>query len=213
MTPSGSKLTVIALLAWTACFAVLRYTQNWLPFAFVGVLLAVVGIATRAVPRELLRPAPAALTLGALAGGAMVLLTHAAYSLSGALVPAVRPATGELLALLNVVGFTPASRALLIVVIASCEEVLFRGPGSGVLAGLTRPHWPVRLELARLLGFSAVYALTTAPLGSPLLVLCALLCGAIWGVLRVATGSLIVPILAHVIWDLGVLSLWPLPAT
>jgi membrane protease YdiL (CAAX protease family) len=45
--------------------------------------------------------------------------------------------------------------------------------------------------------------------GSFLLVACAFACGAVWGTLRVATGSLAAPIVAHVVWDLGVLLVWP----
>jgi membrane protease YdiL (CAAX protease family) len=41
-------------------------------------------------------------------------------------------------------------------------------------------------------------------------VLCAFVCGTVWATLRVATGSIVVPILAHVLWDLGVLLVWPL---
>jgi membrane protease YdiL (CAAX protease family) len=210
VTRAGLRLTVLSLVAWSTCFVVLRQTGNWMPFAFVGVFLAAVGVATRAVPRVLLRPTPAAIAVGTVAGALMVLFTHVAYLALGAVAPSVRPATAELLALLNAVGFSDTNRAILIVVIASCEEVLFRGPGSGMLDGFARPHWPVPSELSRLLAFAVVYALTTAPLGSPLLVVCALLCGSLWGVLRVATGSLIVPILAHVLWDLGVLLVWPL---
>ena len=210
MTRAGLRLLLLSLVAWSVCFVVLRQTGNWLPFAFVGVALVAFVLAARTLPLALLPLTPRALAVGALAGTLMVVLTHAAYAVLGNLIPSVRPATGELLALLNVVGFSRVERASLIVVIASCEEVLFRGPGSGVSAGFTRAHWPVRGEWSRLLLLAAVYALTTAPLGSPLLVGCALLCGTLWGILRVATGSVTVPILTHVIWDLGVLLLWPL---
>jgi membrane protease YdiL (CAAX protease family) len=142
----------------------------------------------------------------------MVVLTHLAYGWLSALIPGVHEATRALLKLLNVVGFTPAERAGLIVVIASCEELLFRGPLPALVASKARPawRWPVRSEVTRLLAFAAVYALTTVPLGSPLLVVCAFACGSVWGTLRIASGSLVAPILTHVIWDLGVLLIWPL---
>jgi len=123
----------------------------------------------------------------------------------------VRANTLELLSLLNVVGFSPSARAALIVVIASCEEVLFRGllPGSTSAASQAL-RAPRAREFGALVLWSLVYALTTVPLKSPLLVLCAFICGTIWGTLRVGTGSILVPILAHVLWDLGVLLVWPL---
>ena len=143
----------------------------------------------------------------------MVVGTHLAYRAVVTVAPPVAGATRQLLVLLNVAGFSTAARGLLIVLIAGCEEVLFRGllPTSAT-AGSSRPHWPSRRELAHIVAFAAVYALTTLPLGSPLLVLCALVCGSLWGLMRVATGSLVVPLLAHVVWDLGVLLVWPLLA-
>jgi membrane protease YdiL (CAAX protease family) len=71
-------------------------------------------------------------------------------------------------------------------------------------------HRVVRDDGVQIVAFAAVYALAALPLGSSLLVLCAFLCGVVWGGLRSATGSLVVPILTHVIWDLGVLVVWPL---
>ena len=49
-----------------------------------------------------------------------------------------------------------------------------------------------------------------ATLESGLLILCAFGCAVLWGGLRVATRSLVVPIIAHVVWDLGILVVWPL---
>ena len=47
-------------------------------------------------------------------------------------------------------------------------------------------------------------------LGSLLLVVCAFVCAIVWGIMRLASGSLVAPIVAHVLWDLGVLVVWPL---
>ena len=202
----------LALLGWLACFEVLARLGTWTPFAFVGSLLAVLAVTSSAVPLAQFRPSKRSLSIGVGAGLLMVLLTHLAYAWLAASLPAVRAGTRELLTLLNVVGFSPPARAALIVVIASCEEVLFRGllPGSSrAEKGL---RWPLAGELGRILAWSVIYALTTLPLGSPLLVLCAFACGTVWGTLRVATGSVLVPILAHVLWDLGVLLVWPLAA-
>jgi uncharacterized protein len=56
------------------------------------------------------------------------------------------------------------------------------------------------------------YALAHAPLGSPLLVAVALLCGLTWGALRATTASLLPPLLAHLLWDVLVLLCVPLDA-
>lgn len=201
----------LTLLAWVSCFVVLRRFGTWTPFAVVGVPLAIASVESRAVPRALLRTTAVSLAQGIAGGTLMVLLTHLAYAGLQRYFPSVRAATYELTALLDVVGFSTTERALLIVVIASCEEVLFRGLfPSGALNGSLGPGRPSGRELLVLLAVTVVYAACTAPLGSSLLVLCALICGAIWLALRWASGSLIVPILAHVIWDLGVLWVWPL---
>lgn len=214
MTRTGLRLALVSVLAWLGCFFVLERRATWTPFAFVGLLLAALSLVLNAVPRSLLRPSRSRVALGLLCGTAMVVLTHLAFTAVTALVPAVRGATRELLALLNVVGFSAGDRAGLIVVIATCEEVLFRGPlPSAYRARGDAPlRWLNRGESARALAFAAVYALTTAPLGSPLLILCAFVCGSAWGVMRLASGSLVVPVLAHAIWDLGVLIVWPLAA-
>lgn len=211
MTRSGLRLLVLALFVWTLCFVGLQRLGTWTPFAFVGLLLTSVALSQGIVPRSMLWPSLARATVGLTAGALMVVGTHLAYRTIVMLAPPVAVATRELLVLLNVGGFSTAVRALLIVLIASCEEVLFRGllPSSAT-AGSRRPHWPSSRELVQILASAALYALTTLALGSPLLVLCALVCGSIWGLLRVVTGSLVAPLLAHVAWDLGVLILWPL---
>jgi len=211
MTPIP-RLAPIASIAWLLGFGVLARWGTWLPFAFAGAILTVLMLRTGAVGVETLRPSRRHFAIGVFTGALMVLLTHLAYAAVAALVPSVLPATRELFWLLNVEGFSAPERATLIVVIASCEEVLFRGPllGSGRAARkfgkwrFERPH------LSRVCAWAAAYALTTLPLASPLLTLCAFVCGGIWGVLAVATGSLTVPILVHAIWDLGVLIVWPL---
>ena len=213
MTRSGLRCLALALSAWTLCFFVLRHLGTWTPFAFVGLGLATLAVSQRIVPRSLLQPSLVSLTVGIAGGALMVVGTHLAYRAVVTFAPPVAGAARQLLVLLNVPGFSPAVRALLIVLIASCEEVLFRGLlPSFATAGLGGPHWPSSRELTQIVALAAVYALTTLPLGSALLVLCAFACGSLWGLMRIATGSLVVPLLAHVVWDLGVLLVWPLAA-
>jgi uncharacterized protein len=205
-------LFALALLVWLACFEVLARWVTWLPFAFAGPALAALAFRSQAVPIGWLRPSLARCGAGLLAGVIMVVLTHVFYALLAAVVPGVLPATRELFVLLNVVGFSPLQRALLIVLIASCEEVLFRGPllESAKASAEHRPRRLTRGEARRIVGFASAYAITTAPLGNNLLIVCAFLCGTLWGLMGIEAGSLTVPILAHVVWDLGVLLAWPL---
>lgn len=214
MTPSRiSWITWLALGAWFSCFGVLARYGTWLPFGVVGALLALATIQLRVVRAASLRLSLKHIGLGLVSGLVMVVLTHAGYGLLAVVLPSVLPATGTLFGLLDAVGLSNGARATLIVVIASCEEVLFRGPLLAVPARELTRAWPLAPgAFARVASFAVAYALTTAPLRSPLLVLCALVCGCIWGMLTLLSRALTVPILAHAIWDLGVLLIWPLVA-
>jgi uncharacterized protein len=203
------RLWALALTGWVACFGVLMVTGAWTPFAFLGVALVFLVVSQGAVSRDLLRPSLRVVVQGVASGAAMVLATHLAYRVVVSVLPSVGEATRELIELLAVPGFSPIERATLITVIAACEEVIFRGliPAPARARG---GGWPTRAELLRIGASTGAYALTTAPLGSPLLMACALVCGSLWAAMRVTSGSLVVPVLAHTIWDLGVLLVWPL---
>lgn len=201
----------LAILGWLFCFIVLARLGSWTPFALVGVLLVLLAFQSSAVSLAQFRPRGQSLLIGVSAGVLMVLGTHLAYAWLSSLYLGVRSATRELFSLLNVEGFSPPARTALIVVIASCEEVLFRGLLPGLRGAEPRGlRWPLPREVRIVVGWSVTYALTTVPLASPLLVMCAFVCGTIWGTLRVVTGSILVPMLAHVLWDLGVLLVFPL---
>jgi len=201
----------IAMALWLGCFVLVRTRGSWGAFAVVGVVLVAFAIATDARARALLRWSWATAAIGLAVGIAMVLLTHGAFQVVSRLLPIAEQATWRLFGLLDVAGFAPLERGGLIVVIAACEEVIFRGALLGPPAtgehGVVQPLH--RNDVLRVLGFAAAYALATATLGSWLLILCAFCCGVLWGVVRVATRSLVAPIVCHVSWDLGVLVLWP----
>jgi membrane protease YdiL (CAAX protease family) len=194
----------LATVVWLAGFVVLASFGTWLPLALAGPALATLAIAGDARTRDLLRPRPGRIALGIVAGLLMVGLSHGAFAAVAAWVPAARPALERLMGLSWGDGLSPAMRAGLIVLVAASEEIVFRG---AVLA----PASP--RAAGRVLALAALYAFSMAPLRSGLLVLVAFLCGALWGALRLQTRSLVVPILAHVTWDLGVLVLWPPAST
>ena len=208
------RLGVLALatLAWAVGFAALSRLGTWTPFALAGPALAVAALLFGAVSAAALRPSPGTVGSGLFVGVLMVVLTRVAYAVVAPRLPWARSATSELLDLLNVGGFSPGARAGLIAVIAASEEVLFRGalPGSHSARGSPRLIGLARADLVQVVIFAAGYALPTLALGSVLLVVCAFLCAIVWGSMRLASGSLVAPIVAHVIWDLGVLVVWPL---
>ena len=205
-------LLALAILTWLACFAVLRRWGTWTPFAVAGPTLAALALIFDTTPRALLRPSMGTVGGGLVAGALMVALTHVAFGAMTWLWPEGRAATSKLYDLLNVEGFTPAARIGLVAVIAACEEIVFRG---ALASGGDRDReGPDGVSSWRGLGcvvaLAACYAAATLTLGSSLLVGCAFACGAAWGGLRLATRSLVAPIAAHIVWDLGVLVVWPL---
>ena len=206
--PAG--LLVAGIASWIAGFTLLASAGTWALFVIAGPVLAGLALAFDPAARALLRPSRASVTVGLFAGAVMTLATYLAYAPLAAAFPEVRQGTAELYRLLNLWGHTDLARASLVAVVAVSEEVVFRGAiltlpdggGLGIAAS--------RRGLGAVLGLAGAYAAATATLGSPLLVVCALLCGALWGFLRVATRSAVAPILAHLVWDLAVLSFWPL---
>lgn len=202
----GRALFALSLVTWFVCFLLLRQLGTWVQFAVAGPALAAAVLATDAETRALLRVSYRDVAVGIAAGITMVALTHAAFIVVSAWVPEVRASTAWLLRFVDVAGFPPALRTGLIVLIASSEEVIFRGAQLGFSG---RPSFGNR-DVLRIIGWSAAYAASMISLGSALLVACAFACGCVWAVLRVATRSLATPIVAHVLWDLGVLIVWPL---
>lgn len=196
-------LLAFSMAIWLAGFALLRRHDTWSIFAVAGPALAALALLSDPGSHRLLRPSASRIAAGLLAGAVMVLATRAVFALVVSATPGARTATLRLFELLSVWDVSPATRAALIAVIASCEEVVFRGAIAG-------PASPARIDILRVLALAAGYALATVTLGSPLLVACAFACGVAWGMLRLATGSLLVPILAHVTWDLALLVVWPL---
>lgn len=202
----------LGLAAWLVSFTLLARSGSWAPFALAGAALGIAAILSGRETRALLRPTFATAAAGLGAGLLQVALTHAGFALASSASPALRAAAGRLFVLLEVGGYAPGARAALIVLIASCEELVFRGALLGPARRRAQRLWR-RVggeDLLRVAGLAAAYGLAMATLGSGLLLVVAFACGLAWGWLRVGTRSLVPPILAHVVWDLGVLVVWPL---
>ena len=206
-------LLALAVAAWLASFTLLVRLGTWAGFTLAGTGLAALSLRFDPGLPALLRPSLPKVAIGLLVGAATVVLTHAAYAVVTVPLPEIKTATLGLYALLNGSGFTPVAQGGFVVVVATCEEILFRGglagsgqgTGHGCLQGLL--NWR---GLRPVLLLAACYAVATLPLGSFLLAVCAFLCGTAWGALRVATRSLVSPIVAHIVWDLAILLAWPL---
>ena len=199
-------LLVVAALTWMACFAVLGRLGTWSLFVLAGPLLSALAVGSGAVPAALLRPSTGRVLAGAVAGAAMLAASHVVFAALVAAWPGARGPALSLYALFASGGWSPATRLAFLVVVAVSEEVVFRGALDGAPgAAAAGPRDAARVGL-----FALAYATGTLPLGNPLLFACALSCGVAWGGLRLASRSLVTPIVAHVVWDVGVLLVWPL---
>jgi membrane protease YdiL (CAAX protease family) len=86
--------------------------------------------------------------------------------------------------------------------VVAAEELVWRGLAIDLFSKSLGRSGAVLLA-------SLVYVLPQIAFRSPLLVIVALSCGLVWGGLRVRTGGLLAPLVAHLTWDLLVFVLFP----
>ena len=134
-------------------------------------------------------------------GGLMVAVTYLLYPVLARLAPFIATDTVRLYSAFRPPSLVIASVALTPVILG--EELVWRGVVQTVLVRRFRAWGGVTLA-------AVAYALAHAPLGSPVLVIVALLCGLFWGALRATTSSLVPTLVAHLVWDFLVLLWLPL---
>jgi uncharacterized protein len=197
------RLAVISFLLWSTAVALTPVVGIW-----IGIGAAAIGLGTAAlwlapcILLPLLRPTPRLMALGLAAAAVMVAATYGLYPPISRASAALTAAVGVLYPLLTEAQPYWLPRVLLPFIILA-EELVWRGV---VFEALSR-----RLPLLPTILLSALlYAAIHLPIGSPLLLALALLCGLFWSALRAATGSLVPCLLSHLIWDLLVFLLRPL---
>ena len=212
MNGEGSRIAAPAARTPPLVFACIAVWMVAAGFAGVfGAWVAIGGVAVglgtivllldRSASALLLRPSPRLVLLGVLVGGSMAAATYVLYPLLLRLLPDIASDTALLYAAFRVPPAAIASIAL--VPITFGEELVWRGVVQAALVRRVGPWGGVTLA-------AAAYALACAPLGSPVLVAVALLCGLVWGALRAATASLVPTLVAHLVWDVLVLLWLPL---
>jgi membrane protease YdiL (CAAX protease family) len=203
-TTPDLALPLVVTLAWLAGATAARRVGLWLGLGGAAILLAaVLLVVDRRRLRALFSLAPRPIILGALAGGVATLLTRPLYVAVTRVAPAVASDVARLYGHLDATTPAWASLALMLVVVA--EELVWRGAVQGAL------ERRVGAGAGALLA-AALYALALAPISSPVLVLVAFTCGLLWSGLRAATGSLVAPLIAHLVWDQVVLNIAPVLA-
>ncbi len=197
------KLAIACVLLWLLAALSTHVVGIWWGFGVAAVVLGSVALARDPHAPRSLSPTAGQLLLGTAAGGAMIAATYVLYPPFTRLMPYLAHDTAALYAAFRAA--PPVIATLLLLPVIVGEELVWRGV--------------VQRALSQRLGLvsggclaALVYALAHTPLGSPVLALAALLCGLAWAGLRAATGSLVAPLVAHVLWDLFVLLFLPLDA-
>ncbi len=134
-------------------------------------------------------------------GIAMSFATWWLYPLSITVLPMIEGEVEMLYALLRQPPGPIRAFPLLVFVVAA-EELVWRGLAIDVCSN-NIGRWPAVLVSALL------YVLPQVAFRSPLLMIIALLCGLLWGLLRVWCKGLAAPFTAHLIWDVLVFIAFP----
>lgn len=197
-----SWLAFACFAAWLVAAASATRLGIWLAIGSVAVALgAVVLLVDGPGARALLQPSPRRLLLGAAAGAVMAAATYLLYPVLSRALPIVSSDAALLYSAFRAPSRVVASIALVPVIVG--EELVWRGAVQTALVLRFGPWLGTGLA-------ATSYAAAHAPLGSPVLLAVALLCGVGWGALRATSGSLVPAVIAHIGWDVLVLLWLPL---
>lgn len=147
-----------------------------------------------------LRPKARDVAIGIGVGVGMTLATYPAFAAARALFPELAAEVAELYRQSH--DESLATALAWVVVILTAEELLWRGAW---IEALTARFGPFRAGALSVV----IYALTQLSSGSFIVCLLAFCCGAIWTAQRYYTGSLLAPLLSHLIWTPTVILLVP----
>jgi uncharacterized protein len=190
----------LASVAWLLAFSLgARAGHLYGVLGTLAALLVVWTLARSAELRAALRPKATHVVAGLALGVITLVLTHAAFPLVARLVPGVMD---EVARLYGVAQITPAALAGVALIIVA-EEVLWRGALPRALEAHVSRHAAALLA-------TASYTAAQLGAGSWLLGLAALGLGALWMLCARLSGALVMPLLCHAVWTLGVLGFWPL---
>ncbi len=171
---------VAALLAFTVAWPVLRGRLRELLAFRTGPALAAVGL-----------------------GAVLVALTHLGFQVAIDLLPGLAPEVEELYQDINQNNPGWAATVVLIAVIAAAEETLWRGVAVD-LCSARLSKWNTGVAA------TALYAVPQLVAGAPVLIMAAVVLGAVLTAQRLITGRLTEPLITHTIWSVSVFNLLPL---
>lgn len=195
------RFALVCAAVWLFGTFASRYVNLWVGVGGAALLLAgLTLLRERELLRSLFAPTPARILLGAVGGLAQIAVTYTLYPVLSGVWPWLAHATRELYVILGATN-TLGPLVIIPLVIVS-EEVVWRGVVQETFSARCAPF-----VCAMVTAF--IYGFCHFPT-HPLLPVLALLCGLYWGAWRALTGSLLTPLIAHLLWDLCVFILAPL---
>ena len=206
-TTSFARREAIALgmfLVWALGAWQSRTFGLWLALGSTAIFLGVVAscLDGRAIVASL-RCEPRPLAIGAGVGLGMIVATQLVFTPLAVALPVLVSGTRELYGAFGEIG--PWAPFVLLPLVVAGEEIVWRGLVYNALS--RRMKWTSVVLVG-----TALYCLAHAPVGSPVLVLACLCVGICWNALRYWTDSLAAVFVAHMLWDISILILWPLVA-
>jgi membrane protease YdiL (CAAX protease family) len=183
----------VAAATWGLLFALGRQ-WFWPRAAAAGVVIGTFGlVAQRSDLDSLFRVRPVDLVVGVASAAALWGVFWVGDWLTRAWFPPLATQVGQLYALRERV--TAPTMLLVLAVVGPAEEIFWRG--------FVQQRAGVAIALA---GYAAVLVWER----KPVLLLAALTAGAVWAALFAWSGSLIAPIVSHLLWDLAIMVVFPL---
>lgn len=201
-SPDGrTRFALVCAAVWLLGTFAARFVNLWIGVGSAALFLAaLVLVRERSLIRSLFTPTPARVALGVLGGLLQVAVTYSLYPVLSGQWPWLARITHELYLTLGATNTLGPLIAIPLVIL--CEELVWRGVVQETFAARLTP-----LAAAAVTAF--VYGFCHFPT-HPMLPVLALLCGLYWGAWRAASGSLLTPLIAHLLWDLCVFILAPL---
>ncbi|MFO7563724.1 MAG: NAD(P)H-binding protein [Enhygromyxa sp.] len=174
----------------------------WLRMAALDLILLLGALASLRLDwAQLWKPTPSATLAGLGAGGIMWAGALVVTALLAHIAPSLWAGASELYTWADAL---PRGLALaLLIPIVAGEEIIWRG-ALGIGLAARAGAWPAVLISA------ASFTIAHATIGSPLLLVAAMLAGGAWTWLAIRTRSLWASFVSHMVWDLSLLWLTPL---